>query len=133
MLAANRGATENGEKVLQTRDLKSRLDPLLLPGKPPLHYYTDMEGVIETNTTYNVEKILKHCKCKLKGGKEVLEWRVKYKGHAQPDWQPASAFRHDIMDQWVEYDKDKNMKIKLQDVSPDIDVLQLAVDTACQK
>ena len=128
-----RVATEKGEKVLHTRDLKPCLDPLSLPGKPPLHYYTDVEGVIEDNATYEVEKILKHRKRKLKGGKEILEWRVKYKGHAQPEWQPASAFMHDITDQWVQYNKDRNIKITLQDVRPDIYELRLVVDAACPK
>ena len=126
-------ATEKGEKVLHPRDLKPCLDPLSLPGKPPLHYYTDVDGVIEDNATYEVKKILNHRKRKLKGGKEILEWRVKYKGHEQPEWQPASAFMHDITDQWVQYNKDKNIKITLQDNRPDIYELRLVVDTACPK
>ena len=56
-----RVATENGEKVLHTRDLKPCLDPLSLPGKPPLHYYTDVEGVIEDNALHGSRCRVKTC------------------------------------------------------------------------
>ena len=46
--------------------------------------------------------------------------RVRYKGHDQPEWQLASAFMHDITDQWCQYNEAKGSDISLKDLRPDI-------------
>ena len=50
--------TEKGEKVFHTMDLKPCLEPLD-GGSNPSYWYTDVTGVVETQS-YEVEKILKH-------------------------------------------------------------------------
>ena len=66
-----------------------------------------------------MKKILAHREVKDKKGNTHIKWRVKYKGHDKPEWQPASVFMHDITDQWYKYNKAQGLDVSLKDVHPD--------------
>ena len=111
--------TKKGENVFHTMDLKPCLESLD-NGRNSVHWYTDVTGVVET-PSYQVEKILKHRSwTDRKTKKKNLEWYVKYRGYDEPEWQPASAFMHDVSDQWAEYNKSEGIDIGLTDIRPDI-------------
>ena len=81
---------------------------------PPLHYYTDQDFLIETDT-YVLEKVLDH-KPKRATSKQPKQWLVKYKGYPEPEWQPASSFLHDINDDWLAYNAKHGISVHLRDV-----------------
>ena len=110
--------TEKGERVYHTLDLKPCVEPVD-GGSHPVHWYQDVTGVVE-DPTYEVEKILAHREVKDKKDNTHIKWRVKYKGHDKIEWQPASAFMHDITDQWCQFNKAQGLDISLKDVRPDI-------------
>ena len=87
-------ATERGELALDSL----RLKPYLAPeeGGPPLQYYTDQECLVESDKCV-IEDILLH--------RKRIEWEVKYRGFPNTEFQPASAFMHDINDLWRAYNK----------------------------
>ena len=95
------------EQVLSTE----RLKPFLRSHdgtQPPLHYYSEKEGLIET-AEYQVERVLAH---QWRLGRQVRKnpfpaakpwFRVKYKGYTRPEWRPVNDFMHDIQDEWWQY------------------------------
>ena len=52
------------------------------------------------------------------GNKGHREWYVKYKVMIRPEWQPATAFMHDVRDAWREYNKQHDIDVTLRDVCP---------------
>ena len=111
-------ATERGEVVLDSMRIKPYIPPHTEQGEdtqtPPLHYYTDQDFLIETDT-YVLEKVLDH-KPKRATSKQPKQWLVKYKGYPQPEWQPASSFLHDINDDWLAYNAKHGISVDLRDV-----------------
>ena len=51
---------------------------------------------------------------------EYLEGYVKYIGYDEPEWQPVSAFMHDVSDPCTEYNKSEAIDIGLKYIRPDI-------------
>ena len=83
-----------------------RLKPYLplhdLNGKePPLHYYKDSEFLVDSEK-YIIEDIVGHTKVG-RGKNRHIQWEVKYKGFPDTEFQPASAFMHDINETWTKY------------------------------
>ena len=111
-------ATERGEVVLDSMRIKPYIPPHTEQGEdtqtPPLHYYTDQDFLIETDT-YVLEKVLHH-KPKRATSKQPKQWLVKYKGYPEPEWQPASSFLHDINDDWLAYNAKHGISVDLRDV-----------------
>ena len=105
-------ATERGELALNSM----RLKPYLAPeeGGPPLHYYTDQEFLVESDK-YVIEDILSHQKVG-RGPRKRIEWEVKYRGFPNTEFQPASAFMHDINDIWRAYNKKHGIDLQLSDI-----------------
>ena len=105
-------ATERGELALDSM----RLKPYLAPeeGGPPLHYYTDQEFLVESDK-YVIKDILSHQKVG-RGPRKRIEWEVKYRGFPNTEFQPASAFMHDINDIWRAYNKKHGIDLQLSDI-----------------
>ena len=66
------------EDIFTSRRLKPYV-PYKDDNKVPLHYYTDREGLIETDD-YVVERVLED---RVVGGKR--QWRVKFRGFPKPE------------------------------------------------
>ena len=111
-------ATERGEVVLGSMRIKPYIPPHTEQGEdtqtPPLHYYTDQDFLIETDT-YVLEKVLDH-KPKRATSKQPKQWLVKYKGYPEPEWQPASSFLRDINNDWLAYNAKHGISVDLRDV-----------------
>ena len=105
-------ATERGELALDSM----RLKPYLAPeeGNPPLHYYTDQEFLVESDK-YVIEDIISHRPVG-RGPRKRIEWEVKYRGYPDTEFQPASAFMHDINDIWRDYNKKHKIDLQLSDI-----------------
>ena len=110
--------TEKGERVYHTLDFKPCVEPVD-GGTHPVHLYQNVTGLVE-DPTYEVEKMLTHREVKDKKGNTHIKWRVKYKGHNKPEWQPATAFMHDITDHCRQYNKAQGLDIGQKDVRPSI-------------
>ena len=90
-----RVATSRGEVILDGMRLKPYLPPHDLNGKePPLHYYTDSKFLVDSEENI-IEDIVGHTKVR-RGRNRHIQWGVKYKGFPDTEFQPASAFMHDI-------------------------------------
>ena len=105
-------ATERGEMALDTM----RLKPYVAPeeGTPPLHYYTDQDFLVESDK-YVIEDIVSHTTVG-RGRRKHIEWEVKYRGYPETEFQPASAFMHDINDLWTQYNKKHKIDLQLSDI-----------------
>ena len=81
--------------------------------KVPLHYYTDREGLIETDD-YMVERVLED---RVVRGKP--QWRVKFWGLPEPEWHYAGSFLHNINDTVARvntrYNRRKGIDVSLSD------------------
>ena len=77
--------------------------------KVPFHYYTDREGLNETNN-YVVERSLED---RVVRGKR--QWRVKFGGFPEPEWHYAGSFMHNINDTWARYNRQKRIDLSLSD------------------
>ena len=82
--------------------------------KAPLHYFSEREGLVETEH-YIVDTVLKHG-MRGSGTNRKLRWRVKYRGYPEPEWQPATSFLHDIQEEWLRYNKRHRLDLKLSDL-----------------
>ena len=78
--------------------------------KVPLHYYTDGEGLIETND-HVVEHVLGDPVAR---GKR--QWRDKFRGFPQPEWHYAGCFLHNINDTWTPYNRWKGIDVSSSDL-----------------
>ena len=78
--------------------------------KVPLHYYTDREGLIETND-YVVKRVLKD---RVVRGKR--QWRVKFRGFLEPEWHYAGSFLHSFHDTCAQYNRRKGIDMSLSDL-----------------
>ena len=76
----------------------------------PLHYYTDREGLIETDD-YVVERVLED---RVVRGKR--QWRVKFRVFPEPEWHYAGSFLHNINDAWARYNRRKGIDVSLSDL-----------------
>ena len=106
-------ATEKGEMILDTMRIQPYM-PSSLNEQTPLHYHTDQKFLVETDT-YIVKHIRDHRKTG--GGKnQRLEWEVKYRGHPDHEWQPASSFMKHVTDVWLKYNKKHNVEVSIKDL-----------------
>ena len=110
-----RVATSRGEVILYGMRLKPYLPPHDLNGKePPLHYYTDSEFLVDSEK-YIIEVIVGHTKVG-RGKNRHIQWEVKYKGFPDTEFQPASAFMHDINETWTKYNAKHKIDLRLADI-----------------
>ena len=72
-------------------------------GRIPLCSKTDLDFLVE-DKQWVVERITGHQGFG-RGQNKVMKWRVKYKGHAEEQWEPARSFVHHLTDEWVKYNK----------------------------
>ena len=79
------------EEIFTYRRLKPYV-PYQDDKEVPLHYYTDREGLIETDN-YVVERVLEDGVVR---GKR--QWRVKFQGFPEPQWHYAGSFMQNIND-----------------------------------
>ena len=94
------------EEIFTSRRLKPYV-PYKDDKKVPLHYYTDMEGLIETDD-YVVERILED---RVVRGKQQWEFWV----FPKPEWHYAPSFLHNINDTWARYNRRKVIDVSLSD------------------
>ena len=78
--------------------------------KVPLHYYTDMEGLIETDN-YVVDRVLED---RVVSGKR--HWRIKFPGFSEREWYNAGSFMHNINITWASYNRRKGLDVSLSDL-----------------
>ena len=78
--------------------------------KVPFHFYTDREGLIETDD-YVVERVLED---RVVRGKR--QWRVKFRGFPEPEWHYAGSFLHNINDIWARYNRPKGIEVSLSEL-----------------
>ena len=97
------------EEIFTSRQLKPYV-PYKDDKKVPLHYYTDREGLIETDN-YVVERVLED---RVVGGKR--QWRVKFQGFPEPESHYAGSFLHNINDTWARYNRRKGIDVSLSDL-----------------
>ena len=97
------------EEIFTSRRLKPYV-PYKDEKKVPLHYYTDGEGLIETND-YVVERVLED---RVVRGKR--RWRVKLRRSLKPEWRYAGSFLHNINDTWARYNRRKGVDVSLSDL-----------------
>ena len=45
-----------------------------------------------------------------------MKWRVKYKGHAEEQWEPTRSFVHHLTDERVKYNKRHKVIVSLAEV-----------------
>ena len=97
------------EEIFTSRRLKPYV-PYKDDKKVPLHYYTDREGLIETDD-YVVERVLED---RVVRGKR--QWRVKFQGFPEPEWHYAGSFLHNINHTWARYNRRKEIDVSLSDL-----------------
>ena len=88
--------------------------PSSLNEQTPLHYFTDQEFLIETDT-YIVEQIRDHRRVG-KGNNTGIEWEVKYRGYPSYEWQPALSFMNNVTDVWLPYNNKHNIDVSVKDL-----------------
>ena len=81
---------------------------------PPLHYYSDSDFLVESDT-YILENVLDHREVGRSKNKRY-EWYVKYRGYPEPEWQPATSFLHDINEDWRTYNTKHGIDLTLSQV-----------------
>ena len=106
-------ATDKGEMILDGNSIQPYI-PSSLNEKTPLHYYTDQEFLIETDT-YILEHIREHHRVG-KGKNRRIEWDVKYRGFPNYEWQPASFFMNNVTDVWLKYNNKHNINVSVKDL-----------------
>ena len=99
-------ATNKGEMILDAMRIQPYI-PSSLNEQTPLHYYTDQEFLIETDT-YIVEHIRDHRRFG-KGKNRRIEWEFKYRGLPDYEWQPTSSFMNNVTDVWLQYNDQHNI------------------------
>ena len=97
------------EEIFISRQLKPYV-PYKDNKKVPLHYYTDREGLIETDD-YVVKRVLED---RVVRGKR--QWRVKFLGFSEPECHYAGCFLHNINDTWAQYNRRKGIDVSLSDL-----------------
>ena len=80
----------------------------------PLCSKTDVDFLVEDDQ-WVVERITGHQEFG-RGRNKVMKWRVKYKGHAEEQWEPARSFVHHLTDEWVKYNKRHKVNVSLAEV-----------------
>ncbi len=45
-----------------------------------------------------------------------MYWKVKWKGHTEPTWEPAKSFMGDIQIDWWEYNKTNSVQVDVTDI-----------------
>ena len=78
--------------------------------KVPLHFYTDREGLIETDD-YVVARVLEYRVVRAR-----RQWRVKIRGFPEPKWHYAGSFVHNIDDTWAPCNHRKRIDVSLSDL-----------------
>ena len=76
----------------------------------PLHYYTDREGLIETDD-YVVEGVLED---RVVRGKR--QWRVQFRGFPEPEWHYAGSCMHNTNDTCARYNRRKEIDVSSSDL-----------------
>ena len=97
------------EQIFTSRRLKHYV-PYKDDKKVPLHYYTDREGLIETDEDV-VERVLED---RVVRGKR--QWRVNVRGFPEPEWHYAGSFLHNINGTWARYNRRKGIDVSLSDL-----------------
>ena len=82
--------------------------------REPMLFSSEREGLVETED-YVVYTLLKH-ETRGSGANRKLWLYVEYCGYAQPEWQPATSFLHDIQQEWLKYNKRHRVDLKLSDL-----------------
>ena len=110
-----RVATSHGEVILDGMRLKPYLPPHDLNVKePPLHYYTDSEFLVDSEK-YIIEDVVGHTKVG-RGKNRHIQWDVKYECFPDTEFQPMSAFMHDINETWTKYNAKRKIDLRLADI-----------------
>ena len=78
--------------------------------KVPLHFYTDREGLIETDN-YVVGRVLEY---RVVRGRR--QWRVKFRWFPEPEWHYAGSFMQNINDIWARCNRRKRIDVSLSDL-----------------
>ena len=102
-------STDRGEEIIPTLSMKPFLERLN-GTKVPLHYYTEREGMVDSEK-YILEKVLRHRERSGKHG-----WFIKSRGYRESEWQPVTSFSNDINSDWLAFNASKGVSIKLSDV-----------------
>ena len=105
-------ATERIEMALDTMRLKPHVAGE--EGTPPLHYYTEQDFLGESDK-YVIEDIVSH-RTAGRGRRKHIEWEVKYRSYPETEFQPTSAFMHDINDIWTHYNNKHKIDLHLGDI-----------------
>ena len=105
-------AAERGKMALDTMCLKPYMAPK--EGTPPLQYYTDQDLLMESDK-YVIEDIVSHTTVG-RGRCKHIEWEVKYRRYQEIEFQPASAFLHDMNDLQTQYNKNQKIDLHLSDI-----------------
>ena len=90
------------EEIFASHRLKTYV-PYKDDKKVPLHYYTDREGLINTDD-YVIERVLED---RVVRGRQ--QWGVKFRVFPEPDWHYAGSFMHNINDTWARYSRRKRV------------------------
>ena len=106
-------ATDKGEMMLDAMRIQSYI-PSSVNEQTPLHYYTDQEFLIETDT-YILDHIRDHRRVG-KGKNRRIEWEVKYRGFPDYEWQPASSFINNVTDVWLQVNNKHNIDVSVKDL-----------------
>lgn len=106
-------STPQGVQVLPANRLKLYIPPP--KGKAvPFHHFS-RERPPPTEEGWIVEEI-QGVRWTGQGQRRRREWLVKWKGHDQPEWEPASSFLHHINTEWHKFNKKHKIVISVDDV-----------------
>ena len=101
--------TEWGVQVLPSERLKP-----YMPGKGqnpvPLGYYHAPDSP-PVDDTYVVDAILGH-KMVTINGQRHMRWKVKWRNHVNPTWEPASVFLEAVNSEWQQYCVKNKLKMQ---------------------
>ena len=106
-------ATDKEAMILDTMQILPYM-PSSLTEKAALHYYTDEEFLVETDT-YIVEHIRDHRKTG-RGKNQHLEWELKYRGYPEYEWHPASCLMNNVTEIWLKYNNKHNVEVNIKDL-----------------
>ena len=97
------------EEIFTSRRLKPYV-PYKDDEKVPWQYYTDTDGLIETDD-YVVERVLEEGIVRVK-----RQWRVKFRWFPEPEWHYAGSFMHNINHTRARYNRRKRIDVSLSDL-----------------
>ena len=80
----------------------------------PLCSKTDVGFLVEDDQ-WVVERITRH-QAFGRGRNKVMKWRIKYKGHAEEQWEPARSFQHHLTDESVNYNKRQKVNVSFAEM-----------------